>query len=210
MNLDAYRSATYFLDSDSAEVRAFTARVVGATADPATRAALLFEQVRESIRYSPFAISPDPADYRASAVIGSGSTWCVPKAVLLTAAARAAGIPARLGFADVRNHLTSPALRARMGDAADVFVYHGYSELFLDGRWVKAAPTFDSGVCARNGVTPITFDGKQDALLHEYSPDGRFMEYVADRGVHADLPLKEIMSTLLATYPVMRGGPSTV
>ena len=25
----------------------------------------------------------------------------------------------------------------------DLFVYHGYAELFLDGKWVKATPAFN-------------------------------------------------------------------
>ena len=52
---------------------------------------------------------------------------------VLAAAARVLGVPARLGFADVRNHLTSPRLREMMN--TDVFAYHGYTELLIDGRW---------------------------------------------------------------------------
>ena len=42
-----------------------------------------------------------------SATLARGYGFCVNKAVLLAALARAVGIPARLGFADVRNHLSS-------------------------------------------------------------------------------------------------------
>lgn len=189
-----------FVDSDTAEVVAFAADAVGTASGPVERAVRLFEAVRDGIWYDPFEVATDPAAYRASAVAASSSSWCVPKAVLLTAAARALGIPARLGFADVRNHLQTPRLRERMG-GLDVFVFHGYSELHLDGRWVKATPAFNAELCARFGVAPIAFDGRGDALLHPFAPDGSaYMEYGRDRGVHADLPLTEILQTLRDTY----------
>jgi transglutaminase-like putative cysteine protease len=189
-----------FVDSDAPEVVAFASDAVGATTDPTERAVRLFAAVRDRIWYDPFGVTTDPAGYRASAVATSRANWCVPKAVLLTAAARALGIPARLGFADVRNHLQTPRLRERMG-GVDVFVYHGYSDLHLDGRWVKATPAFNAELCARFGVAPIAFDGTADALLHEFTADGSaYMEYGRDRGVHTDLPLPEILAELHATY----------
>ena len=198
-----------FIDSDAPEVVAFAREAVGSAADPVTRAVRLFEAVRDRIWYDPFGVTADPAAYRASAVATSSANWCVPKAVLLTAAARALGIPARLGFADVRNHLQTPRLRERMG-GVDVFVYHGYSDLYLDGRWVKATPAFNAELCERFGVAPIAFDGRTDALLHEYAGDGSaYMEYGRDRGVHADLPLPEILATFRATYgPEMFAEPA--
>lgn len=189
-----------FVDSDSSAVRAFTAEVVGAEADPAVRAVRLFDAVRDRIWYDPFTTSSDPASYRASAVLGSGRSWCVPKAVLLAAAARAAGIPARLGFADVRNHLNTERLRKKM-NGIDLFVFHGYTDLYLDGRWIKATPAFNAELCARFGVEPVTFDGRSDALLHQYTADGgAYMEYVHDRGVYPDLPLEEMLRTLHQVY----------
>lgn len=189
-----------FVDSDAPGVRAFAERVTAGAADPLARAVALFTAVRDEIWYDPFCLVTEPDAYRASAVVEQPNNWCVPKAVLLTAAARAAGIPARLGFADVRNHLNTPRLRARMG-GADLFVYHGYTALHLDGRWVKATPAFNSELCARFGVDPIEFDGRTDALMHPYDGDGgRYMEYVLDRGQHADLPLDELLGTFREHY----------
>jgi len=189
-----------FVDSDAPAVREFAQRVAGGVTDPVERASLLFAAVRDEIWYDPFAITTDPAAYRASAVAAAPRNWCVPKAVLLTAAARAAGIPARLGFADVRNHLNTPRLAERM-NGVDLFVYHGYSDLHLDGRWVKATPAFNAALCERFGVVPLDFDGRTDALLHEFSGDGaRYMEYVADHGTYADLPLAEILAAFRRVY----------
>ncbi len=197
---EEYLAPGHFVDSDSPEVQGFARRVVGGETDPIAMAVRLFEAVRDEIWYDPFGLTTDPAAYRASAVAAGGSNWCVPKAVLLTAAARAVGIPARLGFADVRNHLNTPRLRERMG-GADLFVYHGYTDLLLDGRWVKATPAFNAELCARFEVDPIAFDGRNDALMHEYASGGeQYMEYVNDRGVHTDLPLDEILATFREYY----------
>ena len=198
---------TWFLDSDSAGVGGFVDRaLVGSGADDATEVAVtLFRAVRDGIRYDPYGTSRDPADYRASAIAGSTSNWCVPKAVLLTAAARRVGIPARLGFADVRNHLTSEKLQATMG--TDVFAWHGYSELLLAGRWLKVSSAFNIELCERFGVMALDFDGSEDALMHPFDQSGRrHMEYVRQRGSFDDLPLDQIFATFDEIYPTSNAG----
>jgi transglutaminase-like putative cysteine protease len=115
----------------------------------------------------------------------------VPKAVLLAASCRAVGIPARLGFSDVRNHLSTPRLLELMG--TDVFRWHGYAVLHLDGRWLKASPAFNAELCARFGVAALDFDGTADALLHAYDGRGeRYMEYLDDHGDFDDLPFQQV------------------
>jgi transglutaminase-like putative cysteine protease len=202
---EADLAPTAYLDSDSDAVRGFVARVTDGAADAGETARRLFAAVRDEIRYDPYSLSADPADYRASAVLEAGSAYCVPKAVALTAAARAAGIPARLGFADVRNHLQSERLLAAMG--TDLFVYHGYSAIWIRGHWRKASPAFNRELCERFGVAPLDFDGRSDALLHPYTGSGeRHMEYVRDHGLFADLPFEQIMAAYAATYPAMGPG----
>jgi transglutaminase-like putative cysteine protease len=123
----------------------------------------------------------------------------VPKSVLLTASARARGIPARLGFADVRNHLTSEKLRASMG--TDLFAWHGFSELLLDGQWHKLSTAFNIELCDRFGVEALEFDGTGDALLHPFDKAGqRHMEYVNQRGSFDDLPLDRILADFAELY----------
>ncbi len=199
---EEHLAPTWFLDSDHPVVREFAADAIGDCDDDPERVRRLFTAVRDAIRYDPYTASPEPQAYRASAVIERGVAYCVPKAVVLTAAARAVGIPARLGFADVRNHLQSRRLAEVMG--TDVFVFHGYSELYVSGAWRKATPAFNTSLCARFGVAPLEFDGTEDALLHAFSGDGRrHMEYIRDRGVYTDLPLELILSTFAAAYPGM-------
>ncbi len=204
-DLAPYLAATWFIDCDSPGVRHHAEQVAAGAASDEERAARLFYAVRDGIWYDPYSITSDPDDYRASTVLTQRGAYCIPKAVLLTALARAAGIPARLGFADVRNHLASQKLLARLG--TDLFVFHGFTEFWLAGRWVKATPAFNIELCGRFGVRPLEFDGRSDALFHEYSADGRrHMEYVTDRGSFADLPFGEIMSAFVACYGHLPAG----
>lgn len=198
---------TEFLDWQHEAVQDFAATATRGAHSETDRAIALFTSVRDSIWYDPYTVSADPTSYRASTVASSERAYCIPKAVLLTAACRAVGIPARLGFADVRNHLQTDTLRERMG-GSDVFVYHGYSLMLLDGAWVKATPAFNHELCARFGVAPIEFDGRNDALLHSFAADGaQHMEYLRDRGAFDDLPLTEILIALRAHYGNFIGQP---
>lgn len=193
-------AATAFIDAKHPTVVAFAEQAAGDTATIQERISCLFVAVRDGIRYDPYQLSYEPEDYVASNVISRGAAFCVPKAIVLTAAARALGVPARLGFSDVKNHLQSPKLAERMG--SDVFVFHGYSELYFHGAWRKATPAFNVELCTRFGVPPLTFDGSADALLHPFAADGSaYMEYIRDRGVYADLPLASILKALAAAYP---------
>lgn len=195
-----YLEQSEFLDWGHNAVGQFVASATRGATDDIAKAVGIFTAVRDAIWYDPYTVTDDPVAYRASTVAASERAYCIPKAVLLTAACRAAGIPARLGFADVRNHLQTDTLRERMG-GTDVFVYHGYSLMLLDGRWVKATPAFNLELCARFGVAPIEFDGRRDALLHGFTGDGaQHMEYLDDRGAFDDLPLEEIVAALRAHY----------
>jgi transglutaminase-like putative cysteine protease len=192
-------AATTTFDYDEASVAAWASEVAGETDDPAERARRLFAAVRDQIRYDPYGLDMEREAFRASAVLASEANWCVPKAILLTAGARSAGIPARIGFADVRNHLSSEKLRARMG--TDVFTYHGYVALHVGGDWRKVSPAFNRELCERFGVPALDFDGRSDALLHAYDGEGRrHMEYLTDHGTFTDVPLAEMQASFDATY----------
>ena len=172
--------------------------------DNTERAVSLYYAVRDGIRYNPFLDFSDDAVFRGSHCIETGQGFCIGKAALYAACARAAGIPARVGFADVRNHLTTPALRARMG--SDLFVYHGFTELELEGRWVKATPAFNLELCRRFRVKALDFDGREDSIFHPFDEeDRRHMEYVRLRGSYADVPVEEITRVFRETYPALYG-----
>jgi transglutaminase-like putative cysteine protease len=198
-----------FIDAGHPTVHAFAERAVAGAATEAERISRLFTAVRDQIRYDPYRLSHEPRDYVASNVIARGAAFCIPKAVVLTAAARSLGIPARLGFSDVKNHLQSPKLAERMG--TDVFVFHGWSDLYVHGAWRKATPAFNAELCERFGVAPLTFDGSADALLHPFAADGSaYMEYIRERGVYDDLPLGLILEVFATAYPGFGTGQATV
>jgi transglutaminase-like putative cysteine protease len=194
-----YLAPGQFIDSDHAAVREFAAAHAKGESD-IERAISLYYAVRDGIKYNPFLDFSQDAAYCASSTLERGEGFCVGKSALLAACARAVGIPARVGFADVKNHLTTPRLRERMG--TDLFIYHGYAELFLDGRWVKATPVFNSELCQRFRVKPLEFDGKQDSIFHPFDADDRrHMEYVNDHGTFADVPAARIQREFRAYYP---------
>src|ERR1700733_7810339 len=196
-----FLQSTAFVDSDSAEVRAVVTRGLDGPDLSATAKAIgLFNAVRDQIRYDPFHMGLSEDDYRASRIAGRASNFCVPKAILLTAALRAAGIPAAVGFADVKNHLNSSKLAELMG--TDLFIYHGYVALWLEGRMFKVTPAFNTELCERFGVRQLIFDGRSDALFHEFDAGNhRHMEYVNDRGWFADPPIAQLLGDFRIAYP---------
>jgi transglutaminase-like putative cysteine protease len=197
-----YLSANRFVDSDHPAVVAY-AREHGGGDDARTIAVALYYAVRDDFRYSPWGVSLDPKDFTASGVLlrdRSLGAHCVDKANLLAACARARGIPSRLHFANVRNHLGTARLEQLLG--TDLLIYHGYVELWLDGRWVAATPAFNRSLCERFGVAPLDFDGTQDSVFQEYDgAAGRFMEYVTDHGTHAGIPVEDMVAAWRHHYP---------
>ena len=195
----AHLAATPAIDRDHPAVQAF-ARAHAQGADERARAVALAHAVRDGFRYDPYRIDLSPHGMRASTVLANGYGWCVPKATLLTAVARAAGIPARLGFADVRNHMSTERMRETM--KTDLFIWHGYTELWLAGAWRKATPAFNIELCEKFGLLPLDFDGVHDSIYHAFDKAGnRHMEYVNERGAFDDLPLDRLVADFHATYP---------
>jgi transglutaminase-like putative cysteine protease len=195
-----YLAPTRFLDHDTPAMREFARRTVGRESDAVTNAVKLFYAVRDGWRYDPFSMTLDPGDYVASHVAASRAAYCIPKAILLAAAARAVGIHAAIGLSDVVNHLTTEKLKAWMGGT--YFMHHGYAVLHLEGRWIKAAPAFNIELCDRFLVRPTEFDGRGDAVFQEYDArDRRHMEYVKDHGCWSDFPYEKVAADFRAFYP---------
>jgi len=192
-------ASTALIDADHPAVIAFARRhAVGAS--DRERAVALHDAVRDGFRYDPYRIDMSPQGMCASAVIDKGYGWCVPKAALLAAAARAIGMPARVGYADVRNHLSTERMRRVLG--SDLYLWHGYTELWIDGAWRKATPAFNRELCERFGLLPLTFDGHADSIYHPYDRAGnRHMEYVHQRGSFDDMPLAAIVADFERHYP---------
>ncbi len=197
---EEYLRPTEFLDYDDPAVAAFAAKAIEGAKTDKEKAVQAFYAVRDAIRYDPYRISDDPDTYRASHVLRTGAAYCIPKASLLAAVTRFAGIPTGIGLSDVTNHLCSPRLRDAMG-GKDLFLHHGYAVMLIEGKWVKAAPAFNIQLCDKFDVTPTEFDGIGDALLQEFDQQGRkHMEYVANHGIWSDLPFQRIYDDFTSYY----------
>jgi transglutaminase-like putative cysteine protease len=205
MTDSGFLSPGVFVDSNSPTIVAFARAATAAAQDQMDAALRLYQTVRDAIRYDPYVDFRRATSFKASAVVSAGRGFCVGKASVLAACARVLGVPARLGFADVRNHLTSPRLRELM--QTDVFRWHAYTELYLAGKWVKATPAFNASLCDRVGLPPLEFDGRADSLFHAFDRAGRrHMEYVLDRGSFADVPFERITADFKVYYPQLMSG----
>ena len=190
---------TAMVDADHPAVAAFAARHAGC-ATPRSQAVALYYAVRDGFRYDPYALDLTDAGLSASRVLENGYGWCVTKAALLAAACRAIGIPARLGYADVRNHLSTARMRALM--QTDVFMWHGYTAILLDGHWRKATPAFNLSLCEKFRLHPLEFDGRSDSIYHPCDLDGRrHMEYLRFRGEYDDIPAAAMRADFAQHYP---------
>lgn len=198
-DFEHFLKPTRIVDSDAPVVMDYGRKVVGDCKDPVEQAVRLYLAVRDNIRYDPYAPFYLPEHYRASYVLKRGRSFCIPKASLLCALARAAGIPARVGFATVRNHLATRQLIEYLG--SDIFVYHAFADLYLEGQWVKATPAFNRELCERHKVPPLGFNGREDSLFHPFNSENRkFMEYIEYTGTYADIPVSEILNAWKRAY----------
>lgn len=202
-DMSPYLEPGVCVDSDHPGVIALARAEAGEGSD-IERAVRLYYAIRDRFIYDPYGVEISEYGMKASTVIARNAGFCITKAALLAAACRVIGVPARLGFADVRNHLATKKLLDQLG--TDLFVFHGYAELFLEGRWVKATPAFNLSLCEKFGVLPLEFDGREDSVFHPFDRAGnKHMEYVRDRGVYTDVPVQEILESFVSTYPGMYG-----
>lgn len=191
---------TFYLDFDSEIIQNFIVSLQIENLSEIEKAKRIYLAVRDQIRYDPYNIILTPEEVKASSVIKRGYGFCVEKALTLAACTRAVGIPAKIGFANVKNHINSKRLQNLM--QSDVFVFHGYTELFLNGKWVKATPAFNKSLCERAGILPLEFDGEHDSIFHPFDKSGKqHMEYLCDHGSFEDLPYERMIEEYEVSYP---------
>jgi transglutaminase-like putative cysteine protease len=190
---------TAFIDSDNQKIIEYSRSHSDNVTGHKQKAVSLYYAVRDGIRYDPYSLDMTVDGLRASTILANGRGWCVTKAVLLAACCRVAGIPSRLGFADVRNHLTTERLRQIM--KTDIFFWHGYTSIWLEGSWVKATPAFNIELCEKFRIRPLEFDGVADSIYHPFDLEGkRHMEYLNYRGEFDDVPMDQMIATFLEKY----------
>ncbi len=199
--MGVFLQATPTIDFDSAVVQEFVAANSVANSTELEQAVSLYYAVRDQVRYDPYTFSHDLSDYSATHTLQAGRGWCVTKAILYAACCRALGIPARLGYADIRNHLSTANMRRLMG--TDIFYWHGYTDVYLNRTWVKATPAFNLALCERFHLQPLEFDGLEDSIFHPCDLDGqKHMEYLNYRGEFADLPFEMMLRDFVRYHPV--------
>ncbi|MHC1591839.1 MAG: transglutaminase-like domain-containing protein [Candidatus Helarchaeales archaeon] len=206
--MEEYLKPTYFVDFDSPIVMTVARDLTRGISDSIERAKIIFTWTRDEIRYDPYnSLFIGRSKYKASSRIKAGFGWCVQKACVLIALARAVGIPARFHFADIINYQVTEKLLKAMG--TNLFVYHGYADLYLNDKWVKATPAFGRTLCNKFGLRLVEFDGIHDAILPETTLNGeKHVEYVKDRGTAAEFPFEEIFREFQKVYP-FAGAPQS-
>lgn len=201
VELEEFLKSTYFIDSKSDLIKEMAKTILAQTKDNYIEIAKkIFYFTRDKIRYDPYSSFTDiKRRYKASYILKKGRGWCVQKACVLAALARAMNIPSRLHFVDIKNYVVPEKLLNIMG--TNVFVFHGYTELYLGNVWIKATPAFNIEMCKKLGLRTVEFDGKLDAILPQTTLHGeKYIEYVKDRGVYNDFPFDLIFNTLKEYY----------
>ena len=194
-----YLGPSRLIESDDIDIIRFSRFAIGNETNLKEKAVKLYYAVRDKVRYDAYLALGDIKNYSGKEALAMGKGWCVSKSALLTACARSQGIPARPGYADVRNHMATPKLTCAMG--TDIFFWHSYCELQINGVWIKCTPSFNYSLCEKFGLKTLDFDGENDSLFHEFDQIGnRHMEYIRDRGSFSDVPFEDIVATFRSEY----------
>jgi transglutaminase-like putative cysteine protease len=200
---DEHLRETEFLDYSSEPVRKLIEKALPGDSSGLSdieKAVAIYYKVRDGIHYEVYGSSMVREQFKASAVIKKGMGFCVHKSIVYAAAVRAVGIPSRIVYGDVRNHLSSERLRELIG--GDVFRFHSLTSVFLAGQWVKATPVFNKLLCNMYQIAPLDFDGRSDSLYHPYDQEGRqHMEFLQMRGEYADFPYETVVNGIREAHP---------
>jgi transglutaminase-like putative cysteine protease len=193
-----YLCETPFLDFQHSSFDAFTAGI-----DPnlpeKEKAIALYFLVRDAFLYDPYHLDLTSEGLKASNVLTKKRSWCVEKSSVLAACLRKFGIPSRLGYAIVTNHIGVEKLTHYL--RREEIVFHGFVDVFLNEKWVKCTPAFDQRICRVSGVTPLDWDGETDSLFQEFDQGKKFMEYKHFYGTFNDVPIELMNAEMKANYP---------
>jgi len=202
MNENNYLKSTSFIESDHKDVIDFANSFIEYATDPQSKAVKLFYAVRDEIAYDPYTFNLKPEKLKASHVLKKKKGFCVPKAILMTSVIRAVGIPARLGFANLINHIMGDDLKKIL--ESNVLAFHGYTEIYLNNKWLRVTPTFNIELCKLLNVPPVEFDGESHAIFSSTDNNGNhFMEYIKYHGTFDDVPLTTIIESMKIHYPML-------
>ncbi len=195
-----YLQPTYFLDFDNAEVQAFAEVNSNKNQNNKENAIQLYYAVRDGFKYNPYVLDLRKVGLKASSLLKKKSGYCIEKAVLLAAVGRYVGIPSRLSFYIVANHIATEKIEKVL--KTNKLVFHGATEFYLDGKWLKLTPAFDARLCKHLNVATLDFDGTEDAIFQQYDNSGNvFMNYLHEYGDFDDMPYQLAIDEFIKHYP---------
>ena len=197
--LGAFLAPSPGVDCEDGRIRDLSARLTRGLSSSREKAAALFLFARDQVRYVPYAPFESIEDYLGPVVLERGYGFCTQKTSLLVGLCRAAGIPARFRYADLVNHNMPGRLEWVM--QSNRMIFHTYAELFVEGKWLKATPSFEHSLCEKMGWRLVEFDGTADAVLPATDLSGRpHIGYLLDRGPDAGIPLQDMLAAWLEGY----------
>lgn len=198
--MEKYLKAGIYTDSDHPDIIKYTQKNTLGISDPKQQVIALYKAVRDDFKYNPYRVILKPHAMKASYLLTKNDGYCVEKSNLFAACVRSLGIPSRLGYGNVRNHLGTNKIEEML--KTDLLVFHGYTEVFLNNKWIKATPVFNIELCEKYGVEALEFDGENDSVFQESDKKGNpFMDYVFDHGTFEDLPFERFVTEMRTHYP---------
>ncbi len=199
-----YLNPTYYIDSDNEHVINFAKETIKELTNPLEISIALYYKIRDQFQYNPYDLKLEPYAYKASFLLTKDFGHCIEKSILLAACCRVAGIPSRLGFANVTNHIGTERLEKIL--KTNVLYFHGFTEIYLNEKWVKATPAFNKELCEKLHVKPLEFNGLEDSIFQEYNNNGSaFMEYLEEIGIFDDFPYDLFLKTIKEKYAHLLG-----
>jgi len=196
--LQQYLESDQFFNQQHPELEAWLKQVKGISEQE--KAVSIYYLVRDGIRYDPFTLLEGAITLSSDFCLNRGVGYCITKAALQITLSRAVGIPARLGLADVKNHLSSPKLDDLLKN--EIFTMHAYVEQYLNGQWVKSTSAFNKALCDKANIQPLEFNGIQDSIFQKYTSSGnKHMEYLKDHGCFSHMPQSFIQKNVALHYP---------
>jgi transglutaminase-like putative cysteine protease len=199
IQLGKYLEPTFIVDSDNPAIIEKAENLSKGQKNDIGKAIALFYFVRDEIKYNIYTKKSSPEDFRASNTLLKKDGYCVQKAVLLAALARAIGIPAGIGFARIKNNLMPEKTLKWL--TINILPFHGFCELHVGEKWVKATPAFDLTMCKNGKIVPVEFDGINNAMLNPHNLDGQLhIEYLKYFGRYPDVPMDKLHSLVIKYF----------
>ena len=195
-----YLESSYYFDYENDVIQALISEYINKSIPDKDTAIALYAKIRDHWKYDPYTISLSKNNYRASHIASKTTGNCVEKSILLIACLRALEIPARLHLGKVKNHIAVERLTEKFG--INELTPHGMANVYLGNKWLKISPAFNKSLCEKLNVTPLDFDGENNACLQEFNNEGnQFMEYIDDYGHFEDVPVEFMKQNIKEHYP---------